>query len=586
MTTNVYAGIDIGSASVRAATLDEHGTLLTVAEHGINKVEYANAPGFVTQDAFEIWKAVKFCLKSAVEELKAQIPDFQVDGISCAATCSLVVMKLSSSGTDLLEPYSVAPDKSNPSSNVVMWMDKRGNYSETLGFSHPRLGGAFNPEMAIPKICSIIESAGDIQVSKLRFFDLHDFISFMLCTNNRIETEGFSFDYHHLDDNEIGMGIDGSLKGFSKELLASFGLKCIAANDFQMVGRVEKRLKHKEHLPIPYAGCRIGKVNPDLAQEIGIRSTEKSHETYVGHGVIDSYGGWLSTSAAFPVQDGLASVVAGTSTCVIMTRSDSKSIEVGPKDGLWGPFLELDKGLGVYEGGQAAAGLLIDQIIKCHPAYPELQSIMASHNTNAFQALEYVIEHYSTLHKNNFHYLTRNMFLYGDVAGNRTPLNDPQMTGSFIGMGTDNTLFDLASRYITGLEFLALQLWDIMRNFEVEKVVVSGSFAKNRRYLGLLAIIGKSIGHFSVFESHHSKHEVARGAALLGRCASLSCNSIGESLISLMKADKTIAFPVEEVESWEQTARILRAKYEIMLNMMESQRTYRHMIASSLENPF
>ena len=87
----IYIGVDVGTASVRAAFFTDKGEYLigTSRQITVNNP----APDFYQQSSDEIWTAVCCC----ISELATNISNnnhrkWKIGGIGFAATCSLVVL--------------------------------------------------------------------------------------------------------------------------------------------------------------------------------------------------------------------------------------------------------------------------------------------------------------------------------------------------------------------------------------------------------------------------------------------------------------------------------------------------------------
>jgi len=109
-----FLGIDVGTASARAAVFDELGTLLGSAKADI--ALWHEAGQLVEQSSNDIWRAVCACVQDAVRQ--AGLPTQSIAGIGFDATCSLVV--LGPGG----EPLPVGPS-GDPERNIIVWMEHR-----------------------------------------------------------------------------------------------------------------------------------------------------------------------------------------------------------------------------------------------------------------------------------------------------------------------------------------------------------------------------------------------------------------------------------------------------------------------------
>ncbi|XP_071421152.1 FGGY carbohydrate kinase domain-containing protein isoform X2 [Pithys albifrons albifrons] len=164
-----YVGVDVGSASVRAALVDDSGTVVAHAELPIRVWEPQQ--DHYEQSSADIWAA---CC-SATKEVVSGIDPGLIRGIGFDATCSLVVLDKQS------QPLAVNCEGENHR-NVMMWMDHRaGRQVEHINATQHRVlssvGGAMSVEMQPPKLLWIKENLPESWEKAGCFFDLPDFLS-------------------------------------------------------------------------------------------------------------------------------------------------------------------------------------------------------------------------------------------------------------------------------------------------------------------------------------------------------------------------------------------------------------------------
>ena len=135
--------------------------------------------------------------------------------------------------------------------------------------------------------------------------------------------------------------MDGSIKGWTTEFLKQIGI-----GSHISIGRSEFNLSTSGLLPI---GIPLGYVHENaynLREKIA-----------VANGCIDCYAGWLSTiGPEFAVENHL-SMIAGTSTCFILSTPSSQYNAI---KGIWGPFSQLlALPLDIFEFGQPATRKIV-----------------------------------------------------------------------------------------------------------------------------------------------------------------------------------------------------------------------------------
>lgn len=100
--------------------------------------------------------------------------------------------------------------------------------------------------------------------------------------------------------------------------------------------------------------------------------------------------------------------------------------------GAWGPFKNvLFPQQYVHAAGQSITGILLDFIVKTHPAYAEMVTQAGDEHAHTFLNRR-LAEIGSRLKLDNLHELTKEVHIWPDFHGNRSPLADPRMRGMVI----------------------------------------------------------------------------------------------------------------------------------------------------------
>lgn len=111
------------------------------------------------------------------------------------------------------------------------------------------------------------------------------------------------------------------------------------------------------------------------------------------------------------------------------------------------------------EGGQSSTGQLLDFIVETHPAFEKLKELSTQQKKHHFVILAETLARLAEEQKAPFlPYLTRNLFIYPDLHGNRSPIADPALRGVLIGLALDKTVNDLALKYLATCEAIAYVL--------------------------------------------------------------------------------------------------------------------------------
>ena len=193
---------------------------------------------------------------------------------------------------------------------------------------------------------------------------------------------------------------------------------------------------------------------------------------------------------------GRLGLVCGTSTCH-MLLADSPKLTPG----VWGPFYSaLYPGLWLMEGGQSSSGSLLDHVIQAHPATPQLEAMAKEQGVSPHKVLAYLL---ATLANNagkeNISSLTKSLHVWPDYHGNRSPLADPTMTGSVVGLTLARDLDSLAVQYLATVQALCYGTRHILEQLDkhghpVTSVAVCGGLAKSPLFLQTQAdVLGKQV---------------------------------------------------------------------------------------------
>lgn len=98
-------------------------------------------------------------------------------------------------------------------------------------------------------------------------------------------------------------------------------------------------------------------------------------------------------------------------------------------NGVWGPYDgALFKHMYLHEGGQSATGILLDHVVKTHPAYASVKQ-----NSGSLHPFEYLNVMLDRMANEtglvNTAELTKHIHVWPDYHGNRSPLADASMRG-------------------------------------------------------------------------------------------------------------------------------------------------------------
>ena len=125
------------------------------------------------------------------------------------------------------------------------------------------------------------------------------------------------------------------------------------------------------------------------------------------------------------------------------------------------------------------------------------------------------------------------------TLGNRSPLADSRMRGSFVGLALDSSLADLALKFNVTLEAIALQTRHIAdtlnaNGHSIQEIYVSGGQAKNAPLVQLLADV---CGIPVILPGLDGGTSVVVGAAMLGRFAAEVTAELSSPASGVLQSD-------------------------------------------------
>nr|KMM68763.1 ribulokinase [Coccidioides posadasii RMSCC 3488] len=557
-----FIGVDVGTGSARACIIDDKGDIVGLASENIG-----------------LWQPQQGYYRAISQH---NINPGSIKGIAFDATCSLAVF-----AEDTDEPVSVTGPNFDTERNIILWLDHRPvQETEKINATGHNLlryvGGKMSIEMEIPKVLWLKNNMPKELFDRCKFYDLADALTH-LATGN----EKRSFCSVVCKQGYVPVGVDGSVKGWQEDFLRDIGLEDLTKDNFRRMGGVIGQ--NGEYLS---AGELVGTLCEKAASELGLPPG-----IAVGSGVIDAYAGWIGTVGA-KVQlsaDLLSSdaakndktqaftrlaAVAGTSTCHLAMSPNPVFVP-----GVWGPYRDtIIPGYWMAEGGQSATGELLKHVIETHPAFNQALSIAESYHTNIYDYLnEHLKELVAESNAPSVSYLGRHFFFYGDLFGNRSPIADPTMSGSVIGLSSDKSVSGLALYYYATLEFIALQTRQIVETMNkaghnITSIFMSGSQCQNDILMSLIA----SACDMPVLIPRYVHAAVCHGAAMLGaKAASADKDGKTEDLWDIMDRMSKPGKAVHPTKDKFEKA-LLEVKYKVFLEQCYQQQEYRKNVDAAI----
>ncbi|KAJ7330599.1 hypothetical protein OS493_022214 [Desmophyllum pertusum] len=474
MTESYYIGVDVGTASVRAALVASDGKIVSCASRPLQI--WQPLPDYYEQSSEDIWSNV--CL--VVKEVSSVLTDKDISiqkirGIGFDATCSLVA--LDSTGG----PVTVSPSK-EPHRNVIMWLDHRAmdqaqRINDTKHKVLSYVGGGVSPEMEIPKMLWLKEMLpGDCWEKSAVFLELPEFLTYR-ATNDRTRSMCSLVCKLNYMGHESQIP-EGSQSGWDDSFLEAIGLEDLVNTNYSKLGS-----------KVSSPGEPVGEgLTKTAADDLGLWNGMP-----VGTSLIDAHAGGLGVIGADvstllgenkPLTSCLA-VICGTSSCHMAINKNAVFVP-----GVWGPYFSaMVPGLWLSEGGQSVTGKLIDHVIETHIAYKELKENAVKSDSSVYEELN---KHVAALAEKrqlgNVALLSRDFHVLPDFHGNRSPVADPNMTGMICGLTLTADLDGMAVLYLATLQALAHGTRHIIEmmnkaGHSIDTLFLCGGLTKNELFI-------------------------------------------------------------------------------------------------------
>ncbi len=547
MARDAVIGIDVGTGSARAGVFALDGVMLGQASKPISL--WRPRPGYAQQSSADIWASVVHSARAAI----GQAGDIHVRGIGIDATCSLVALDAEG------RPVSISPaDESEQ--NIILWADHRaldqaerinqGGYS-VLAY----VGGRISLEMETPKLLWLKENKPEAWARAAYFFDLPDFLTW----------RATGADSRSLCSTVCKWTYLGHEQRWDEDYFRGIGLGDLADEQFRRIGT--------RILPM---GERVGQgLSEAAAAELGLPPGIP-----VGASAIDAHAGGLGVIGA--ALDGAApddtaltrrlALIGGTSSCHMAVSPEASFVP-----GIWGPYFSaMIPGLWLNEGGQSATGALIDHVVTSHAAYPALAEQAKAAGQTIYQALNAKLEELAAAVAFPAE-LTRDLHVFPDFHGNRSPIADPTLRGMISGLTLSASPDDLARLYLATIQAIAYGTRHIIetlneKGFAIDTILATGGGTKNPVFLREHADATACRLVLS-----RETEAVLLGAAILGAVAGGAYPDIRAAMAGMSSVGDTIMPDAR-------TRHFHDAKYQVFRRMAEDQRAYREILTRQNQN--
>ena len=519
MSEQFFIGVDVGSASCRAGIFDRLGQRLAFAVRPVQ--QFSARANFVEQSSADIWQAVCESVREALAQ--SAISPQAVCSIGFDATCSLVVVDGEGRGISVAE-------QGEPERDIIMWMDHRAT-QETLDINATGddalryVGGEVSVEMELPKVLWLKRHFPERYHRAWRLFDLADYLVWRATGADVASVCTLACKWNYLSHQSA----------FSPSLLSAVGLD-------DLPGKIPDTV-----LP---PGTRAGTLNAATAAAFGLPA-----DVVVASGMIDAHAGGLALVAQHAA--GNLALISGTSNCHMLVSHEPVMVP-----GVWGPYwgaMLPDQWLN--EGGQSAAGALVEWTIRQHALWPELQAQANAQGESVYTILNRWVAALEAREA----WPTAQLHVLADHHGNRSPRADPFSRGAISGLTLESGPDALARLYLATLQAIAYGTRHIIETLshaghQIQRITACGGATKNPLWLREYAsVTGRDI-YLSAEED-----AVTLGAALTGAVASGCYATLPQAAEAMVRSGGVIkADPA--------SADFHQSKYHVYLEMYHQQR--------------
>lgn len=550
-----YFGVDVGTSSVRVGLFDQNGSLV---EQKIEDITVFNQKeNFYEQSSSEIVDKIIECMRAILEKYPVG-PN--VMSIGFDATCSLVILDKN------FEPLSVS-SSDDPNINVIMWMDHRAiqqaefiNSTNYDGLKY--VGGSISPEMDPPKILWLKQNKNSCYQNVSHFFSLPDYLVWKFSGQN----------VRSICSVTCKWLFNSEKKEWDGNFWQTIGLGELTEDKFARIGsKVDRPLAYSD-IKISDFMCKKIDLNPSV--KIGVSMID-AHAG--GIGALCLTYGYLSNLKEKKISvDEILVLVSGTSSCFMASSKEPKFIK-----GIWGPYFEaMIPNMWLNEAGQSASGKLLDHLITNHPSYSELKTCLTKSMSVYDYLNTYLIELAENKKLKNLAYLTKDVHVYPDFHGNRSPLADPNIKGQIIGLSLDSSLQDLAIKYLATLQALAYQTRHIIeemnsQGINIKIISLIGGLIQNSLYTRTIC----DVCCIPVLFQNGLNSSIILGAALLGASSTEFFKDKNfEELLSHFGAENQNAIDCSFLRPDSNTKTYHQAKYQIYKEMLNNQIKFRSLM--------
>ncbi len=441
MNNRYSIGIDFGTLSARAVLLDitsgeEICTALSEYRHGVMDRYLAYngeklPPDFALQDPSDYIVSLKAVVSDILRD--SGVVSTDIVGIGVDFTCS-TVLPVYKDGTPLCFDKRFA---SNAHAYVKLWKHHAAKrYADKLNsVASPELlkyyGGKISCEAMIPKIYEVLECAPEIYEAADHFMEAGEWITMYL-------TGKYTKSLSLAEAKALYIYENGYPQ---KEFFASFDK------------RLENIVEEKLAAPIVQQGEYIGNICKKAALELGL-----SEKTVVSPAMPDAH---VATASLGMNRSGDICAILGTSACYMLISN--KEVFVNGVCGIHKN--SMTPGFYGYEAGLCCVGDMFSWLVN---------NITPASYYEEAKRENITIESYLTKKVSHKSPGESGLMVLNWWNGNRSILEDPDLSGTVIGLTLQSTVEDI---FMAMMESTAYATRLIIENFKDNGIDINRFFA-------------------------------------------------------------------------------------------------------------
>jgi len=462
--TRFFIGIEITTGAVKAGIFDHRGRMLAAGDQDFRS--WQPEPDYIEQAAVEIWRSCGVAVRKALAG--AGLTSARIHGIGFGAPSSLVALNANGA------PVTVSP-RGDDEQNTIAWNDLRaieqaGRLNAANSDVLKYVDGRITATHQASKLLWLKENLPESWKRTAHFFDLADYLAWKASGQDRRSLSSTVCNWLYLGHEKAI--ITGSLGRWDDAFLEQAGLGDLRDEQYQRIGRVIR----------PAGEALSGGLSESGAREIGLKAG-----TPVGVAVNSVHAGGLGVLGAIvegraPTPDVLnarLAVVGGVHSHHLAVSREARSVP-----GMDGPFYSaMIPGLWLTEGGQLAAGELIDHVIYSHPAASQIRQQARKTGEAVYDLLNARLDDLAE----QVDYparLTRDVHILPYFNGCASPRADGALRGSMTGLSLKAGLDELAVQYLAAIQAVACHTRHVVETlnthgYAIDSIFLCGLGVKN-----------------------------------------------------------------------------------------------------------